>query len=289
MSAYPMVTDRPRIVPVEEIRRETPTIKSFIFRDEACSKASPGQFVMVWIPGLDEVPMGLSTMGPRGLSAITVKRVGEATAALHNLKGGDVIGVRGPYGNGFKLVTGNIMVVGGGIGVAPLAPLAERLAEAPPNRIIFIIGAAARNELLFLDRISLNLFKIGGKVMVATEDGSQGFRGLATDLADQMLREQKFDMVYACGREEMMKRMFQLAERHKSPLQMSLERIIKCSVGLCGSCTIGKYRVCRDGPVFFNEQLREVKDELGVFKRNHCGKRIIFQGNKRIIDYSADC
>ncbi len=104
LSAYPIVTNQPRIVQVEEILRETPTIKSFIFRDDVCSKASPGQFVMVWIPGLDEIPMGLSTMDSSSLSAITVKRVGEASGALHNLKEGDVIGVRGPYGNGFKLV-----------------------------------------------------------------------------------------------------------------------------------------------------------------------------------------
>jgi len=276
LSVYPIVTNRPRIVQVEEILRETPTIKSLTFRDDACSKASPGQFVMVWIPGLDEVPMGISVMDSSGLSAITVKRVGEASGALHSFRKGDVIGVRGPYGNGFMLMAGDIMIVGGGIGVAPLAPLAERLAKAP-NKITFIIGAATREDLLFLDRISLNLSKIGGKVMVATEDGSHGFKGLATDLADQMLRKHKFDMVYTCGREEMMKRMFQLAERHKTPLQTSLERIIKCSVGLCGSCTIGKYRVCRDGPVFFGEQLREVKDELGVFKRNHRGKRVQFE------------
>ncbi len=164
--------------------------------------------------------------------------------------------------------------------MAPLAPLAERLAKAP-NKVSFIIGAATRGELLFLDRVSLALSKVGGRVMVATEDGSHGFKGLATDLADQMLRENKFDMVYTCGREEMMKKMFRLAENHKTPLQMSLERIIKCSVGLCGSCTIGKYRVCRDGPVFSKEQLREVKDELGVFKRDHSGKRIGFLGNKK--------
>ena len=280
MSAYPIVTNRPRIVQVKEIRGETPKIKSLIFRDDACSRASPGQFVMVWIPGVDEVPMGLSTMDSSGLSAITVKRVGEASGALHNLKEGDVMGVRGPYGNGFTLMAGDLMIVGGGIGVAPLAPLAERLA-AVPNRLTFMIGASTRGELLFLDRISLGLSRIEGRVMVATEDGSHGFKGLATDLAGQMLKEHKFGMVYACGREEMMKKMFQLAERHKTPLQTSLERIIKCSVGLCGSCTISKYRVCRDGPVFFREQLREVRDELGVFKRNHCGKRISFPSDMK--------
>ncbi|MEM2936113.1 MAG: dihydroorotate dehydrogenase electron transfer subunit [Candidatus Bathyarchaeia archaeon] len=277
MSAYPIITNRPRIVQLEEIRRETPNIKSLIFRDDACSRASPGQFIMVWIPGIDEIPMGLSTMDSSGLSAITVKRVGEASGALHNLKEGDIMGVRGPYGNGFKLVAGDLMIVGGGIGVAPLAPLAERLANAP-NRVTFIIGAATRHELLFLDRVSLALSKVGGRVMVTTEDGSYGFKGLATDLADQTFNETKITMIYTCGREEMIKKMFQLAERHKTPLQTSLERIIKCSVGLCGSCTIGKYRVCRDGPVFSKEQLREVKDELGVFARDHCGKRVGFPG-----------
>lgn len=275
MSVYPTTTDKLRIVKIKKVKTETPTIKSFTFHDEVCSKASPGQFIMAWIPGVDEIPMSLSMMELNGFSAITVKRVGEASAALQNLKSGDVIGIRGPYGRGFTAITGNTMIVGGGIGMAPLAPLAKNLAKTP-TKITLIMGATTCDELLFLDRIRLELSRIDARIIVTTEDGSYGWRGLATGPAEQMLAKQKFGMIYTCGPEKMMQKMFQLAEQHKTLIQASLERIMRCSIGLCGSCMIGKFRVCKDGPVFTSEQLREIKNEFGVFKRDFSSRRVRF-------------
>ncbi|MFQ6054317.1 MAG: dihydroorotate dehydrogenase electron transfer subunit, partial [Candidatus Bathyarchaeia archaeon] len=90
-----------RVRRLVRVERETDEVSSLYFRDELCSHASPGQYVMVWVPGVDEVPMSLSTIGRDGVSSITVSSVGEATEALCGLREGDGIGVRGPFGRGF--------------------------------------------------------------------------------------------------------------------------------------------------------------------------------------------
>ncbi len=269
MSAYPTNIDKPRIVKIEEDRAETPTIKTFTFHDKACSGASPGQFLMVWIPGVDEIPMSLSEADANGLSAVTVKKVGEASEALYNLRKGDVIGIRGPYGRGFTLASGNLLIVGGGTGMASLMLLAQKLAK-PENKVTCIIGAKTRSELLFLDKMK----RIIPKVIATTDDGSYGLKGLATDAMEQELAKQKFNMVYTCGPEQMMFKAFQLAEQYNMPLQASLERIMRCSMGLCGSCMIGEFRVCIDGPVLTSQELRRVKEEFGAYKRDFTGRKI---------------
>ncbi len=269
MSVYPTVSDKPRIVEILGAKAETPTIKTFRFRDEACSKASAGQFVMTWIPSVDEVPMSLSAIGEGGVSAITVRQVGEATAALHRLKQGDVFGVRGPYGRGFTETKGNALIVGGGMGMAPLLPLAKNLAKAKAG-LTCIIGAKTRDELLFLDELK-GLDKV--EVLAVTDDGSYGSEGLATDVAERLLKERRFGVVYTCGPERMMFKVFQLAESHGVEVQASLERFMRCSVGLCGSCIIGGFRVCRDGPVFTNKQLKLAKEEFGKTKHNPNGTK----------------
>ncbi len=265
--------NRLRITKILEIKKESTTVKTFIFYDKLCSEAKPGQFVMIWIPGVDEVPMSLSAIGPDGQSSVTVAKVGKATEALHERKTGDVLGVRGPYGNSFALVSGNTMVVGGGTGLAPLAPLTEKLAELHA-RVSFVAGAKAQDEILFLDRIATTLSGIDGRVVAVTEDGSHGVEGFATDVAEQLLEKERFDMLYTCGPEEMMYKMFLLAERYETPIQASLERLMRCAIGICGSCVIGKFRVCKDGPVFSLKQLREVKEEFGRFGRGSIRKRV---------------
>jgi dihydroorotate dehydrogenase electron transfer subunit len=88
------------------------------------------------------------------------------------------------------------------------------------------------------------------------------------------LKEEKLDIVYACGPERMILKIFELTERHGMSLEVSLERLMRCAMGLCGSCVIGRYRVCRDGPVFTGEQLKEVQAEFGLWKRDFDGRRI---------------
>jgi len=248
-------------------------VKTFFFKDSLCSQAEPGQFVMVWIPSVDEVPMSISGAYPNGLSSFTAAKVGDATEALHEKDVGDIIGIRGPFGNHFTQSTGNVLIVGGGTGLAPLVFLAEKLARVS-KRLTFLLGAKNRENLLFLERVKRTLSTANRRVIAVTEDGSYGLKGTVVDPVENLLEREKYDMIYTCGPEPMMYKVFLLAESHGVPLQASLERLMRCAVGLCGSCVIGRYMVCRDGPVFTSKQLREVKGEFGNFKRDFDGRRI---------------
>lgn len=265
--------NRMRIVEIHNSERENPTVKTLTFTDNLCAKASPGQFVMVWIPGIDEIPISLSGINQDGLSSITVNSVGDASKALNKKKIGESIGIRGPFGNGFVLTGGNVMVVGGGTGIGPLMPLTERLVKVV-DKVTVMSGAKSRDNLLFLDRIPKILSKVNSKFLFTTEDGSYGFECLVTKQVEKRLAKEKFDMIYTCGPEQMMYKLFVLAESYKVPIQASMERIMRCSIGLCGSCVIGKLRVCKDGPVLNSNQLRSVKDEFGKKYLDFTGKKI---------------
>jgi dihydroorotate dehydrogenase electron transfer subunit len=265
--------NRMRTVGVGAVKPESPTVKSIFFKDALSARAKAGQFVMVWIPGVDEIPLGLSSFDPESrVCSVTVAEVGEATEALNRKKAGDLIGVRGPFGNHFKIVGDEALVIAGGIGLAPLMPLIESLVEQGHLSSV-MMGARTRGSLIFLDRLE-RVGESGVELIVATDDGSYGVKGLVTDDLDRVLSSGSFDAVYACGPEDMLYKVYHLAERHGMPLQVSLERIILCAMGICGSCVIGPYRVCRDGPVFTSEQLREVEKEFGKYKHGFNGGKI---------------
>jgi dihydroorotate dehydrogenase electron transfer subunit len=259
-----------RTTRILSVKTESPTVKTFTVKDKRCAKAKPGQFLMLWIPRMDEIPLSILNAGD-GEVSVAVKAVGEATNALHGLKSGDAVGVRGPFGNSFTENRGKILIVGGGIGTAPLLFLAKKLA-AKAERLSFVIGAKTKGELLFLNE--LDAVCTEQSVLATTEDGSYGLRCLATEPLAKLLSREKFDKVYTCGPEPMVRQVFELAEQRGIALEASLERLMRCGIGLCGSCVIGKYRVCRDGPVFNTAQLREVRDELGISKLGFDGNRI---------------
>lgn len=265
--------NRMRIVEILETKIQNPTVKTFTFIDKSCGKAEPGQFVMVWIPGVDEIPMSLSAINMDGLSSITVNGVGVASRALNLKQKGEKIGIRGPFGNGFVPSGGNVMVVGGGTGLAPLIPLTEKLAKVA-DKITLMSGAKSQDNLLFIGHLDKVLSEVNSETIFTTEDGSYGIECLVVDQAEQKLNKEKFEMIYTCGPEQMMYNMFLLAEQHNVPLQASLERIMRCAIGLCGSCQIGKLRVCKDGPVLNSKLLRSVKEEFGKFQLDFTGKRI---------------
>ena len=267
----PTKLDARRIVRLESSESETENVKSLSFRDGLCSQAKPGQYVMFWVVDVDEVPMSLSRIGPGDICGVLVEKVGEATEAIHELKVGQAFGIRGPYGNYFTLVEGRALLVAGGMGIAPLLPLANSL-RAQGTRVELVCGAQTAAELCGLRQAR----KVVDSLRVTTDDGSYGTKGLVTSLLPPILEERDYNMVYCCGPEPMMKEVFLLTEKYGLPLQASMERIIKCSVGLCGSCMIGKYRVCKDGLILMSEQLREVADEFGVYRRGFDGRRVPF-------------
>jgi dihydroorotate dehydrogenase electron transfer subunit len=271
LSAYHIKTNEHRITRILEIKTESPTVKTFTFKDKTCTKAKPGQFLMLWIPSVDEIPLSILDADEEGNVSVAVKRVGEATQALHNKKVGDLIGLRGPFGNSFTLKEGKILMIGGGIGIAPLWFLAKKLAPKT-SELTFIIGAKTKEELLFMEKIKK--FCKEENLLATTDDGSYGVKGLASELSESILTKEKYDAVYACGPEQMIRKVFETAGKTGISMEASLERLMRCAIGLCGSCVIGKYRVCKDGPVFNSYQLREVKAELGISKRDFSGKRI---------------
>jgi dihydroorotate dehydrogenase electron transfer subunit len=271
LSACRIESNELRTTPILRVERASPTVKTYRLNDALCSKAEPGQFLMLWIPGVDEIPLSIMNTDRSGDVSVAVQKVGEATKSLHKNTKGDLIGVRGPFGTSFSLKAERALMVGGGTGMAPLHFLIRKLNASV--RITLVAGAKTKSELLFMDEIEQILGK-RGKLIQTTEDNTCGIVGLCTDPLEELLTREKFDMVYCCGPEPMIRKVFDLAEEYKLHFEASLERLMRCAVGLCGSCVLGKYQVCRDGPVFDSRQLRDVKAEFGVSKRDFAGKTV---------------
>jgi len=254
---------RHSIVEVKKVADETPSTKTIFFIADI--KTEPGQFIMVWVPKVDEIPMSLSYIGEE--KGITVKDVGEATRALISLREGDKLGIRGPFGNSFVMKDGKTLAVGGGSGIATIAPAVE-LANNKGIHIDVCIGATTKEELLFRKRLERL-----AEVHVSTDDGSEGFKGFVTELAEDILKKKEYDQILTCGPEPMMKKIFLSAQTKKIKFQASLERFMKCGIGICDSCAFGPYLVCADGPVFTGDKLINVED-FGKFRRASSGKKV---------------
>jgi dihydroorotate dehydrogenase electron transfer subunit len=261
-----------RTAEIVQVRVESPTVKTYILLDRLCAKAKPGQFLMLWIPGIDEIPLSIMDTS-NGLVSVSVKAVGDTTRHLHGMEAGATVGVRGPFGNSFNESRGRVLLISGGTGTAPLLFLAKQL-SAKTERLSFVEGAKTKEELLFVRELKGICNE--KSLITTTEDGTYGLQCMVTEPLAKLLDREKFDMIYTCGPEVMVKKIFELTEQRKLPLEASLERLMRCGIGLCGSCVIGKYRVCRDGPVFTASQLREVKEELGISKIGFDGSRIPF-------------
>lgn len=255
---------KPISADILDIIDETQTIKTFRLDTSLWLKGKPGQFLMVWVRGVDEVPMTMSYE-----DGITVQAVGDATRAMFRLKKGDSLGIRGPYGNGWELVGDDILLISGGIGSAPLAPLAEKAASLGV-RVTTLAGYRAKGEVHFTER-----FRKAGKTAITTDDGSYGQKGFVTDLMKD-IDLNMFTQIYCCGPEKMMYRVLSILNEHRSEArsQFSMQRYLKCGIGICGSCCMDPegLRVCRDGPVFKGDGL--LNSEFGKYARDASGRRM---------------
>ncbi|HWR25905.1 MAG TPA: dihydroorotate dehydrogenase electron transfer subunit [Methanosarcina sp.] len=250
---------------ITKITEESPSVRTFFF-DLRFEPLEPGQFVMVWIRGVDEIPMGLSKN-----NSITVQKIGEATSKLFELKEGNSFGLRGPFGKGFSLPAQEekLLIIAGGVGAAPLAPYAEKAFEAG-SEVHTILGARCVEDLIFETR-----FAAAGKVFISTDDGSKGTKGFVTDVLRE-LDVSAYGRIAVCGPEVMMAAVFRLLEDKKAlgKAEFSLHRYFKCGIGVCGACCIDRsgLRVCKDGPVFSGLQLLD--SELGKYTRDASGRRV---------------
>jgi len=231
----------PKPVIIKKVIQENFKTKTFVTNKKI--KAKPGQFIMVWLPRLAEKPFSLTDNNPLTL---TVMSVGPLTKVLNSqVKIGDKIWYRGPLGRGvFKIVKGKKIFVSGGCGCVPLYFLAKKIKNKKATRII--VGAKTKKEILFEKRFK----KLGFKVILTTDDGSTGIRGLTTDVLEKILAKEKIACVYGCGPEPMLKKTAEICEQFKVKYQLSLESLMKCGLGICGSCSRGGKLVCKDGPVF---------------------------------------
>jgi dihydroorotate dehydrogenase electron transfer subunit len=253
----------PEVLEIKSIVKENHKTKTFFFYKKI--EAEPGQFMMVWIPRMDEKPFAVSFTDPFG---ITVTKVGPFSSAMHQMYEGQKVGIRGPYGNGFRLNGKKICIVGGGYGIIPLSFLAEK-AFSKDYEVTAIIGARNKDDLFFLDRLKKS------KLIITTNDGYMGMKGFATDALMDELKKETYDCVYTCGPEVMMKKVFEICENAGIECQVSLERYMKCGFGICGQCCVDGLMVCKDGPVFNSEKLRKLS-EFGVFNRDGTGTKVYF-------------
>jgi dihydroorotate dehydrogenase electron transfer subunit len=259
---------------------------------EIAKEALPGQFVQVKVnAGYEPLlrrPFGIhrvrhkdTTPGLKGQAGVPLSAarhksqepgeqieilyqvLGPGTEALAKRKSGEYLDIIGPLGNGFEFrteyrVPSTAILVAGGMGVAPLVFLAEKLAghkdtRTQGHKTIVLVGAKTKKQLLCTD----DLKQLGCDVRVATDDGSKGFKGRVTDLLKKFLHGTRYTVhctIYACGPRPMLKKISRLAKQYNLPAQVSLEEHMACGIGACLGCVVntidGYKRVCKEGPVF---------------------------------------
>jgi len=256
-----------KMIKISKIIKEAKGIMSFVF--EHSLDAKPGQFVILWLPRIDEKPFGVSYQDNKKF-AITVSCIGPFTEKLCKMKVGDLVGIKGPFGNPFKLEGKKIALVAGGYGSAPLAFLADE-ALKQKKKVYFIAGARNKDYLLYLKRYENTKLKM----MACTDDGSYGEKGFTTDVLNNLVKKKKIDKVYTVGPEIMMKYVLKIVEANNIDAEFSLERYMKCGAGLCGQCCVDEHgwRVCVEGPVFNKEKIKMIK-EFASYKREKSGKKV---------------
>lgn len=242
-----------RVFLLKEKRRENVNVNTLVF-DKPLDGANPGQFVMIWLPGIGEKPFCVADADP---FTITVAAAGDFSRALHTLGIGQRAWVRGPFGQGFKIQGRRHLLVGGGYGAAPLLFLAKQMVSRG-HAVMACLGARSAEEVLLADAF----LDASCEICVTTDDGSRGMKGQVTQAVAAALEEFKPDTLYACGPVPMNSALALICREKGVPAQLSYEALIRCGIGLCGSCELDSisraaagipsgWLVCKDGPVFF--------------------------------------
>jgi len=256
---------------IERITAETPDIKTYTIRPDEPMPFKAGQFVELAVPGIGEAPFTPSS-SPRisDHMEITIMRTGRVTDWLDTMKVGDEVGVRGPMGRAYPIDDFHgreILIVGGGCGVGPLRSLLLALVEDLDSyaRIIVRYGARTPDSIVFRDA-QMHGWNQGGAldVMLTVDEGNSGWDG-HVGMITSIMTEDYLDchaddgVAVMCGPPVMMKYGTEtLLERGYRPenIYLSLERNMSCGVGQCGHCRLGRYYVCKDGPVFSYDEIQ---------------------------------
>ncbi len=222
-------------------------------------EAQPGQFLTIEItkqavPFLRR-PFGIADVDrQQGVVTVVYRIVGDGTKILAQVKAGENLNVMGPLGHGFSLDSEHPLIVGGGMGLAPLHFLAQNF---PKEKAEVLMGAKTAEELFW---IKLYQDKVK-KLYITTDDGSAGTKGTVNALLPELLAGGKYDCVYLCGSSPMMRGVIGSIDKSGVPCQISLEKYMACGLGACLSCSCGglgkRLKVCTDGPVFWSKEVAE--------------------------------
>ncbi len=267
---------------IEEIRKETFDTKTFRvkFVDKARAaefKYKQGQFMEISVLGAGEAPISITSSPSRkGFLEFTIRAAGKVTKGIHSLQKGDTLHLRGPYGNSFpfeELKGKNVYFIAGGIGLAPLRSLINMVFDNRKEfkHIKVLYGAKTPDELCFKDELEAWKKIPDTEVWLTVDKPCDGWGcriGVVTELWKDTSVHSKDAVSIVCGPPIMMKfvimKLIESGFKDKEII-MTLERYMKCGIGKCGHCNIGGKFVCMDGPVFTNEQVKELPHKEGVF------------------------
>ncbi len=261
----------PRTYLVRKVAKETPDTFTLTLEPEdrdGTSGFRPGQFGMLWVFGVGELPISISG-DPAQVDRleVTVRSVGQATHALVSRSVGDGIGVRGPLGVGWPLEAArgrDVVVVAGGIGLAPLRPVILEVLEHRDDygRLVVLDGARSPRDLLDRKELAAWSRQRDTQVLITVDYGGIGWRGhvgVVTTLFKYARLQPSRSVAMVCGPEVMMRFVFRELEAQglaRPDIHVSMERNMKCALGFCGHCQLGPYFVCKDGPIFTYAQMR---------------------------------
>lgn len=264
---------------IKAIKEEAYDTKTFslAFQDRKRQQEfryKPGQFVELSLLGYGESPISIaSSSSETKYFELCVRRIGRVTEALHRLSNNDIVGIRGPFGNGFpveEMRNKNLVFVGGGLGLAPLRSLIRTVFANRKDfgRVTILYGARAPSDLLFQDEFAMWGETDNTEVLVTVDVGSRDWRGhvgVVTTLFPKTTISAQNAVAIICGPSVMFR--FVIQELLKigfaeEAILLTLERFMKCGIGKCGHCNIGSKYVCLDGPVFSYKELKGLHGAL---------------------------
>jgi len=236
---------------------------------------SPGQFNMVYVYGTGEIPISISG-NPQSRRLIhTTRMVGAVTGAMGCLKVGDYIGVRGPFGSSWPCIEAegkDVVIVTGGIGLAPLRPALYHCLNNRDKygKIVLLYGSRTKDDILYLNELEKWRARFDMEVHVTVDRGTGNWRG-NVGVVTTLIHKAPFDTTNAlamvCGPEIMMKfTIIELIKRglREEDIYLSMERNMKCGIGLCGHCQYGPHFICKDGPVFRYDQIKPLMERREI-------------------------
>lgn len=254
---------------VLEVITETPSIKTFRLRPAEPLAFAPGQFMEMSVPGVGEAPFTPSSFcGDTEKMDITIVEVGKVTEAIHNLQPGDIIGLRGPYGHGYPLedfAGKEVLVVGGGVGLAPLRTLMYSLFHMRKDlaKLVYRAGCRQPCEFLYREEIMGWLSRPDLDIKLTTDQCDETWTcatGLVTSIMEDSCVNPGNAVGVSCGPPIMMKFVtFKMLEMGIPPerIYLSMEKNMSCGFGKCGHCRLGTFYCCKDGPVFTYDQIKD--------------------------------